>query len=116
MLQKTSCLKLVAQTTLSPLTGAVQEMIRARGGTPLEITQLPDLHTIFPTLSANGIDEVTPYPKIAEPQVVETAIILHSSGSTGLPKPIYLSHRFLLEWSRSRSYLLHHPFHLLHAD
>ncbi|RXW20332.1 hypothetical protein EST38_g5522 [Candolleomyces aberdarensis] len=42
--------------------------------------------------------EITEAPPSLHSKSDETALILHSSGSTSFPKPIYLSHRNLLQW------------------
>ncbi|KAJ2927495.1 hypothetical protein H1R20_g9600, partial [Candolleomyces eurysporus] len=42
--------------------------------------------------------DITEAPPSLHRKSDETALILHSSGSTSFPKPIYLSHRNLIQW------------------
>ena len=50
--------------------------------------QLLDLHAVFPDLTGR-IAQATRYPKSTRAYDPEDVVlILHSSGSTGLPKPV----------------------------
>jgi acyl-coenzyme A synthetase/AMP-(fatty) acid ligase/nucleoside-diphosphate-sugar epimerase len=54
-------------------------------------------------LSQSGPPQATPLPNICHPhhyidESDRNVVILHSSGTTGLPKPIYVSHRHLLSY------------------
>lgn len=63
---------------------------------------IPDSTAIVPTLSRQSLDDLigkdnhaaTTLEPIATPTPGSSIIIFHSSGSTGLPKPIYHIHRF----------------------
>ncbi|CAK5265953.1 unnamed protein product [Mycena citricolor] len=63
----------------------------------LSVEEMPSLGALFPRLGREcQEDAFTPYPTLTSPST-DTALILHSSGSTGFPKPIPLSHRALIE-------------------
>ncbi|KAJ3740205.1 acetyl-CoA synthetase-like protein [Lentinula detonsa] len=62
--------------------------------------EVPSLHELYPNLGAETIaDPFQPYPTCSIPlSPHETAMYLHSSGSTGLPKAIPLSHNAMQVW------------------
>lgn len=69
-----------------------KEAVKLQGGT-LPIKPMATYEQLYhskrvevPLLSSYDLDAV--------------ALILHTSGSTNFPKPIYLTHRNLLEWGR----------------
>ncbi|KDQ07667.1 hypothetical protein BOTBODRAFT_166803 [Botryobasidium botryosum FD-172 SS1] len=51
----------------------------------------------------NDVD-FEPLPPMVTPDFTQTALILHSSGSTSFPKPIPLTHRIQLQWCRNVAY------------
>ncbi|GJE92564.1 acetyl-CoA synthetase-like protein [Phanerochaete sordida] len=73
-------------------------------GRDLEVVPMPSLYDAFPRLKRssdgssentdNGVKAYPPPPH--EPTADDTAVYLHSSGSTGLPKPIRWTNRFCL--------------------
>lgn len=105
MLVRTSCRKLITQPSLSALSSAVQAMMTDKQSSA-EVVQLPALHDIFPSL-ANGDCFVESYPPSSEaPKPTDTVLYLHSSGSTGFPKPIPQTNQAMLEWCLTCAYLL----------
>ncbi|TCD64925.1 putative NRPS-like protein biosynthetic cluster [Steccherinum ochraceum] len=97
MLHKTSCKRIIAQQSLSALVSAVQTLMVEKNSS-VEVVQLPFLHDIFPTISGEDV-VVEPYPRTSRtPQPDDVVLILHSSGSTGFPKPIPQTNQTILEW------------------
>ncbi|KAJ7065190.1 L-aminoadipate-semialdehyde dehydrogenase [Mycena amicta] len=72
-----------------------QAILKAQG---YELDLIPDQR--FPLWDAGGIDsvEVKPFPPVLTPEQESPrpAVVLHSSGSTGFPKPCFISHYGLL--------------------
>ncbi|GBE77228.1 putative three-domain protein [Sparassis crispa] len=72
------------------------QRILAEEGYPLEIIA----ERRFPLWGPGGVDEanIKPYPAVLTPQeeYKRTAVILHSSGSTGFPKPVFITHKGLI--------------------
>ena len=107
MLEKTSCHRVIVNSALAPLMDAVKAELSAKGSDyEVQVDELPDLYEMFPSLhpdkDGREISEVTPYPNVsAEFSLDEPALYLHSSGSTGFPKPIKQTHRTMLEWCHS---------------
>ena len=67
--------------------------------------QLPDLYAIFPTLMDEP-DVVQHYPPAPrKPDWDDDCVYIHSSGSTGHPKPIPQAHRQVLDWCTSGAWL-----------
>lgn len=65
---------------------------------PLEVIPLPATAAIFPELGVESLSAPPAsgfYPDVAPRPATETHLILHSSGSTGLPKPIEHNENFL---------------------
>jgi acyl-coenzyme A synthetase/AMP-(fatty) acid ligase len=76
-------------------------------GYSIEYDKLPSLAQIFPRFqTANGTSSVvTPFParsKALDNQ--DIVFYLHSSGSTGFPKPIPQRQIAVLEWCRACEY------------
>ena len=58
----------------------------------------PSFHDFYPV---EGVDpNFESLPPMARPELSSPALILHSSGSTSFPKPIPITQRILLQWSR----------------
>lgn len=64
----------------------------------IEIQIIPDMR--YPIWGPGGVDDVKiePFPAALKPQDEKnrTCVILHSSGSTGFPKPVYISHSSMI--------------------
>ncbi|KIK57239.1 hypothetical protein GYMLUDRAFT_247199 [Collybiopsis luxurians FD-317 M1] len=101
LLKKTSAKKLVVtETTLSNVLQGLQTELKAADPSykadSSRIIEAPSLQEIYPKLGEETVsDSFTPIPAVPTPEDHTMAICLHSSGSTGLPKPIGLTHRIL---------------------
>ncbi|KAJ7052219.1 putative aminoadipate reductase [Mycena amicta] len=64
----------------------------------LAIHEIPTLAQLYPVLGRETPEDAfTPYPQPKDKAALdELAFYLHSSGSTGLPKPIPFTHRYVL--------------------
>nr|GAT45908.1 acetyl-CoA synthetase-like protein [Mycena chlorophos] len=87
---------LTTRVSLGRLTDGVLQDISAQGVKhDLSIEEIPTVCEVYPFLGKETPD-VDPaflaYPSSAKADLSTTALYLHSSGSTGLPKPIPLSH------------------------
>lgn len=102
LMEHTSCHRIVSQPTFAPFTDAVRESLPS--GFAMHVDDLPALTDVFPTL-APSFDPPRavsgPYPPpacAASPS--DVVLYLHSSGSTGFPKPIPHTHTTILHWCR----------------
>lgn len=102
MIIKTGCQRLLTQPSLVSLQDAVQNTL-SQNGHKLHIQELPHLHDVFPFLKVVDEDSpVQPYLRSSTPQQSDDLVIyLHSSGSTGLPKPIPLNQRVSTNWTKT---------------
>lgn len=84
LLKETQCTRIVAGCKLAPAVSSIQELYS------LESFTLPDHH-----VWAHKSSSSPRFRRQTELQGEENtvAFIVHSSGSTGLPKPIYQTHR-----------------------
>lgn len=102
-MKKSSSRRLIMTRDFAPTADAVQQSLRSQQY-EIHVETLFSLYDIFPHLATNELNsrrEFTPYPardKSYDPD--ELALILHSSGSTGLPKPIPKTHKIVLQWAR----------------
>ncbi|KAI5123110.1 hypothetical protein M0805_001466 [Coniferiporia weirii] len=69
------------------------------GKREMKIISMPVFEDIFPGDDSDASFELLPLTE--RPDLDSPALILHSSGSTAFPKLRTLTHRILLEWSRS---------------
>ncbi|KAJ3555779.1 hypothetical protein NM688_g2383 [Phlebia brevispora] len=107
MLEKTSCHRIITQSSLSPLISEVKADLEKKGYA-LQVDELPALQDVFPELSTktngmkrNETKELKPYPSRTKPVDMNAPLTyLHSSGSTGFPKPIPQTQNTFLSWSR----------------
>lgn len=92
---------LTTQETLRPLIDEIQlELSKAETPYIISLEEVPPLSEIFPKLgNETAADPFEPYPKAPRPPLDNTAIYLHSSGSTGLPKTIRQTFRTLSHWA-----------------
>ena len=100
LLEKTAC-HYVIYGGASAIGHIAQESRRALDAKAydLAVIPLPKLDEIFVKLGNDGVNSsapFTPYPKIEKTISADSpALILHSSGSTGLPKPIVLTEHYV---------------------
>lgn len=99
MLEKTSAHRLIADKSTAGLTSAIVSQLSEKNY-QLEVDELPPFPQIYPSLKAtNGpIPPVTPYPTKDNTGLNDLALLLHSSGSTGFPKPIPSTRRIATQW------------------
>ncbi|KAH7929522.1 putative aminoadipate reductase [Leucogyrophana mollusca] len=105
MMKKTGCRRVV---TIENTHRALVEGVR-REVTALEVTELPSYSRLYPKLGKETIeDQFEFYPQPPSwPQLDQPALYLHSSGSTGFPKPIAHSHRTQMQWLAQRKAYVH---------
>lgn len=104
MMQRTQCHRIVSQAAFTALMAGV------RGELPSDyamvVDEPPSLTSIFPSLNSSFQSDVPlrspppePYPPpLHEPSPTSVAFYLHSSGSTGHPKPVPQTHEFVRFW------------------
>ncbi|CAK5275098.1 unnamed protein product [Mycena citricolor] len=101
LLESTDCHRVL--TTKAPLENLVADVAAQLAGQnqkyELSVEEIPLLGELYPHLGhESAAHQFTPYPLSGPiPPNTDIAICLHSSGSTGFPKPIRMSHRLLLE-------------------
>lgn len=96
MLQKTSCHRLLAtNVALKPLIDATKDSLTELSH-EVQISEIPSLALVYPQLAHEVADRPFEYyPPPRRPSMLDTCIILHSSGSTRNPKAIFQTH---LSW------------------
>ncbi|EGN96351.1 hypothetical protein SERLA73DRAFT_76323 [Serpula lacrymans var. lacrymans S7.3] len=104
MLRKTGCRRLltIQRNHESLLTGIRTEIMNSGDQIELDVEEIPYLARVYPCLGAETSEHpFEPYPSCeTRPQMDDTLIYIHSSGSTGLPKPIPTSHLTAVQrWS-----------------
>ncbi|KAJ7458724.1 hypothetical protein B0H11DRAFT_2060762 [Mycena galericulata] len=103
LLRKSSCHRLLTTSvTLAPLLRGIQDELRhSDPGFVLAIEELPSLSQLYPNLGSETNSGCPVYVSTAdETSLDDIGLYLHSSGTTGFPKPIAHTHRTLLHWSR----------------
>lgn len=95
LLKATKCHHLIAtQNSLGSLISEVKRGLSPHGDEAydLQVEEPPTLATVYPYMSEETIDShFVPYPK-GEMNNDDVMFYLHSSGSTGFPKPIPITH------------------------
>ncbi len=106
MLAKTSCHRIIAQSSLGSLVIDVQSEL-AQKGFSLQVDDLSTMRAGFqdlipPSHNTNKAAIAEPYPTNPSGSKKEDVVFyIHSSGSTGFPKPIPFSQKFLSQWALS---------------
>ncbi|KAF8436597.1 putative nonribosomal peptide synthetase [Boletus edulis BED1] len=98
MMKKTNCSRIA---TLGHAHKVLIDGIRREfEGERLTVYEVPTLRYAFPKLGKEiATDSFTPYPPpLKRPDLDSPAVYMHSSGSTGFPKPIPHSYRIQLQW------------------
>ncbi|KAJ3528806.1 hypothetical protein NMY22_g9265 [Coprinellus aureogranulatus] len=78
------------------LAASVQEILAREGHPGMKLLDVPHFDAIYRTSS--GDSHLPPISSVRKTSKDSPALILHSSGSTSFPKPIFLTHRILIEW------------------
>lgn len=104
MMETTACHRVVTQEAVLPHVRKVQDILRAKGWDVIidDLVPLPDLFpSLLPTSTGDSRHDVQPYPSPARPpNDNDVILIVHSSGSTGFPKPIPQKEVHLREWAK----------------
>ncbi|TCD65346.1 putative NRPS-like protein biosynthetic cluster [Steccherinum ochraceum] len=102
MIEKTSAHRIIAQPSLSGLTSAIKSQL-AKKNYAVELDEVPSLFEVYPRFSPTcaGKDDFVPYPNkdTAAPEL--PVLYLHSSGSTGFPKPIPSTRIIATQWANA---------------
>ena len=106
MMEKTACHHIIADSSTKALIAEVRAELEGKNHA-VQTTEPPGLFDAFPTLAPGAKQNEYrayegPYPYSDARPDEEVVIILHSSGSTGFPKPIPLSQQYLYPVIRSR--------------
>ncbi|KAH0833866.1 putative nonribosomal peptide synthetase [Lanmaoa asiatica] len=115
MMRKTGCHRLIStRHSLGTLLDGIRTEFASRVDEPvdLEIEEPPALAYVYPELGKETASTpFVPYPK-ADERPVNDAIMyyLHSSGSTGFPKPIPITYLTAVHWCITPSVLEHIDF------
>ncbi|KZT23998.1 putative aminoadipate reductase [Neolentinus lepideus HHB14362 ss-1] len=100
MLSKTSCHRILTTSAfLQPLLEGCKAEFAANSH-DLHVEEIPTLAQAFPKLGLESkSDPFQPYPALEyEPVMDDVCLYLHSSGSTGFPKPIPQTNKSVLHW------------------
>ncbi|TFK46704.1 putative aminoadipate reductase [Heliocybe sulcata] len=100
MLSKTGCHRLLTtKAFLKPFLDSCEAEFAAQGY-DLEVDEIPAFTEVFPLLGKETSDD--PFEPFElddwNPEFDDVTLYLHSSGSTGFPKPIAQTHRTVLHW------------------
>jgi acyl-CoA synthetase (AMP-forming)/AMP-acid ligase II len=97
LLHATSAQLLFVTTAhLDGLVADVKTLLSERDGSPgLQIEELPDFADIYEEAGDEGDDDVRLVSALREPFDGAVEMYLHSSGSTGMPKPVPYSRQVL---------------------
>ncbi|KIK92302.1 hypothetical protein PAXRUDRAFT_147631 [Paxillus rubicundulus Ve08.2h10] len=98
MMKKVNCSRIV--TLAHAHRGLINDICLESEGMQLTLDELPTLARAFPKLGNEvAADPFVAYPPPAKrPELHSPAIYVHSSGSTGSPKPIAHSYQFQIHW------------------
>lgn len=106
MLRKVSAHRLVVTSaSLQPLVSGIEdELVRAADNFSLSFVELPRLPEVYPRLAhERAEDSFTPVPLPSRGAFKNDIVLyLHSSGSTGYPKPIPFFHEVIADQRHSR--------------
>lgn len=110
LLRKTNCTQIL--TTSATLAILVHDVRDAYTNVSLNVEEMPTLPEIYPRLGTEkSSDPFQPFFFYKKPPMDSVLMILHSSGSTGLPKAIAITHDVFIKrlsfrtsrWCLSRS-------------
>ncbi|KAG2133352.1 putative aminoadipate reductase [Suillus clintonianus] len=103
IMQKTKCRRLVTtHHSLSSLIDGIKAGIVSSGTeiSRLQLDEMPALKDLYPALDTGSPDEdfVSYPPRAPRSSQDDVLFYLHSSGSTGLPKPIPTTNQSVIDW------------------
>lgn len=103
---KTNCSQIV--TLHHAHQGLIDEVRKMVSGRELTIDEIPTLSYAFPKLGKEvEADPFVPYPTAtSRPDLNEPSLYIHSSGSTGFPKPIPHSHKIQIHLMTQRKFMI----------
>ncbi|KAG2117013.1 putative aminoadipate reductase [Suillus discolor] len=119
MMQKTRCRRLIItrHSLASLIDGVEAGLLSATETSQLQIDEIPALKYLYPSLVSGIPNEASdPYPSLGPPSSENDVLFyLHSSGSTGFPKPIPISNLTSIHWCLTPSIydLTNHPTPIL---
>jgi acyl-CoA synthetase (AMP-forming)/AMP-acid ligase II len=98
---------IISKVSLPDLEESVKAELSKIGYASIVVEDIPDLPTLYPKLGRDNDAETTNEDtfKLAPQDLDTTALILHSSGSTGMPKPIYQKYHFHATAAHARKLL-----------
>jgi len=110
MMQKTKCCRLITtRHNIRSLIDGVQADFASHTDetSQLRVDEFPALKDLYPALVSDSPGDVfIPYPPpISRPSENDILFYLHSSGSTGIPKPIPMTNLTAVHWCMSRKSL-----------
>lgn len=99
LLEATNSHHIVSQASLASLISKVRAELDSKLYA-LQVDELPSLTSVFPTLADGGVDtKIEPYPTTGKPHHPDDLVVyIHSSGSTGHPKPVPQMQKQVLNW------------------
>lgn len=108
LLEKTSCHRIISQPAFSSLIEGIQSQL-AEKKYDVRVDELPALHDVFPGIFGSGeAAPVDPFPPATKPHSPDDNVLyLHSSGSTGFPKPVPQRQNFMLEFCTSSKLVIY---------
>jgi hypothetical protein len=102
MMQKTRCRRLITtQHSLASLIDGVKAgLVSVTQTSQLQIDEIPALNYLYPALVSGASNEaIVPYSSPGLPSSEnDTLFYLHSSGSTGFPRPIPINNLTAIHW------------------
>jgi len=109
MMEKTKCRRLITTThSLGSLIDEIKTSFVTQDAEAgqLQIDEVPVLRDLYPTLVGDAPNEpFSPYPPpILRSSKNDILFYLHSSGSTGFPKPIPMTNLTAIHWCTTRKY------------
>jgi acyl-coenzyme A synthetase/AMP-(fatty) acid ligase len=111
MMEKTGCHRLITTNrSLGSLIDGIKADFMSHGVTTnqLRIDEIPSLKDLYPALIRGSPNEAfVPFPPPAlRASRDDILVYLHSSGSTGFPKPIPITNISIIHWCTTRKSLL----------
>lgn len=101
LMERTGSHRILSQPMFASLTSQVKALLEAKGWA-VQVDDCPEFGQVYPELAPNSeAPEVVPYMFGKPSSLDDIALYMHSSGSTGMPKPI--AHTFLnsLHWGKN---------------